>query len=146
MQIRRIIMKDLISRNDFDLWNPFGDLFNLSRPKHGRELGNLLRTDIKEKENCYELEVDMPGFKKEDVAIDLNNGYLTISVQKKEEHEEHGKHHYIRKERYYGNAQRSFYVGDIKESDIDAKLENGTLSITITKEKAVETKKSIEIK
>ena len=141
-------MKDLISRNNngFDLWDPFSDFFDIPRPRHDREFNNLMRTDIKENDNGYELEVDLPGFKKEDISVDINNGYLTITAQKKDEHEEHGKHHYIRKERYYGSAQRSFYVGDIKEEDISAKLENGTLSITIPKEKPVETKKRIEIK
>ena len=144
-----MIMKDLISRNnnDFDLWDPLGDLLELPpHMRHNRELNNLMRTDIKEKDDAYELEVDLPGFKKEDISLDINNGYLTISAQKHDEHEEHEKHHYIRKERYFGSAQRSFYVGDVKEENINAKLENGTLSITIPKEKPVETKKRIEIK
>ena len=140
-------MKDLISRNnDFDLWEPFVDFFDVPRPPKHREMENLMKTDIKEKEDCYELEVDLPGFKKEDVSVDINKGYLTISAHRKDEHEEHDKHHYIRKERFIGSAQRSFYVGDIKEEDISAKLENGTLSITIPKQKQVETKKRIEIK
>ena len=141
--------KDLISRNnnDFDLWDPLGDLLDLPpHMRHNRELNNLMRTDIKEKDDAYELEVDLPGFKKEDISLDIDNGYLTISAQKHDEHEEHEKHHYIRKERYFGSAQRSFYVGDVKEENINAKLENGTLSITIPKEKPVETKKRIEIK
>lgn len=97
----------------------------------------------------YELDIDLPGFKKDEITVDLENGYLTISAAKgldKDEEDKKGK--YIRKERYAGTMQRSFYVGDaITHEDIKAKFENGILSLTIPKKdaKAVETKKSIAI-
>ena len=107
------------------------------------------KTDIREHEAGYELDIDLPGFKKDEITVDLENGYLTISAAKgldKDEEDKKGK--YIRKERYAGTMQRSFYVGDaITHEDIKAKFENGILSLTIPKKdaKAVETKKSIAI-
>ena len=108
-----------------------------------------MKTDIREKEGSYELDVDLPGFKKEDLKLQLENGYLTISAvrnTKKDEKDEKGK--YIRQERYSGAVSRSFYVGEsITEEDIHAKFEDGILKLSIPKEdaKAVEAKKYITI-
>ena len=110
---------------------------------------SLMNTDIKENDNDYELTMNLPGVKKEDVTAELKDGYLTIhatSNQNKDEKDEDGK--YIRRERYSGSCNRSFYVGDaITEEDIKANFENGTLKMTIPKKeaKAVPEKKFISI-
>ena len=112
---------------------------------YGHHAGNLMKTDIKEKKDGYELEIDLPGFKKEDVKIQLKNGYLNIQAtreEKKDEKDDKGK--YVRRERYTGTCNRSFYVGSsIKHEDIHAKYENGILHVTFPKE---ETKKEAEEK
>lgn len=111
---------------------------------------NVMRTDVKENEDSYELHIELPGYKKEDVKAQLKEGYMTISAETKQnndEKDEDGK--YIRRERYYGTCSRSFYVGDdITEEDIKAKFENGVLMIIVPKkEKApkVEENKYIAI-
>ena len=106
-----------------------------------------LRVDIREKENEYILEADFPGMKKEDINIDYSKGYLTISGEKKTEKEEtEKKENYIRKERSYEKASRSFYVGDINKDEIKAKFENGVLEVTLPKEqKAVDKNNKIAI-
>ena len=125
------------------------DMKNVEKKLYGRKASHVMKTDIKETDNGYELVVDLPGFTKDEVQATLENGYLTISAAKgldKDEEDKKGK--YIRKERYAGTMQRSFYVGDaITHEDIKAKFENGILSLTIPKKdaKAVETKKSIAI-
>ena len=108
-----------------------------------------MKTDVRETENQYELSVDLPGFKKDEIQVELENGYLTISASKglnKDEKDKKGQ--YIRQERYAGSMQRSFYVGDaVTQEDIKAKYEDGILRLSIPKKEApeVETKKSIAI-
>lgn len=111
---------------------------------------NLMQTDVKETETGYEVVIDLPGYSKENVNAELKDGYLIISATTStndEEKSEDGK--YIRKERYSGSCQRSFYVGeDITNEDIKAKFENGTLKLDIPKKEAqpkVEQKKTIAI-
>ena len=110
---------------------------------------NVMKTDIKENDKGYELDVDLPGYKKEDVKAELKDGYLTISASNdntKEEKDEDGK--YIRKERYTGSVSRSFYVGKyVTEEDIHAKFENGILKLSVPKVDApkVEENKYISI-
>ena len=121
-----------------DFFNdPFG-MMNVSEgrsPLYGKHAKNLMKTDIREKEDGYELAVDLPGFKKDEISIDLSNGYLTIQAAKgldKEEPEKKGK--YIRQERYAGACSRSFYVGEhVEPEDIRAKFENGILQISLPK-------------
>ena len=116
---------------------------------YGHHAGNLMKTDIKELDNGYELEIDLPGFKKDEIKAELNNGYLTVSAEKgldKDEEDKKGK--YIRKERYAGALSRTFYLGEeIREEEIKAKFENGILSVSIPKEeeKKVEGPKHISI-
>ena len=95
----------------------------------------LMKTDIKEKKDAYELSVAVPGVNKEDITVELADGYLNISATTKHEKNDEGDdHHYIRRERYYGSCSRSFYVGeDVTEEDIKAKVENGILTIDIPK-------------
>ena len=110
----------------------------------------LMTTDVKDTDKGYEVTMNMPGVKKEDVKAELKDGYLTVSAEtntKKDEKAEDGK--YIRRERYTGSCSRSFYVGDaVTEEDIKAKFENGTLKMLVPKkeeQKAVENKKYIAI-
>ena len=99
-------------------------------------IGGLMRTDVKEDKNGYEVHIDLPGFKKEDVHITLKDGYMTVAASRVSEVEEGKK--YLRRERYVGNVSRSFYVGEIlTEEDIKAKFENGVLKITLPKKEEV---------
>ena len=99
-------------------------------------IGGLMRTDVKEDKEGYEVHIDLPGFKKEDVQITLKDGYMTVAASRVNEVEE-GKN-YLRRERYVGNVSRSFYVGEVlTEEDIKAKFENGVLKITLPKKEEV---------
>ena len=133
-------MDDAFERNFFGGRNPL----------YGKHSKNLMKTDVKETETGYELDIDLPGFKKDEISAHLENGYLTISaakgLDKDETDKETGK--YIRRERYSGSMTRSFYVGNaVTEEDIKAKYEDGILSLSIPKKdpKAVEAKKYIAI-
>lgn len=110
---------------------------------------NRMSTDIKEKENGYELSMEVPGFDKEDLKLDLEDGYLTVSAEHNKTNEEKDNEgHIIRQERYYGNTKRSFYVGDaVTKEDIQAKYDKGILNIFVPKKevKKIEDKQLIEI-
>ena len=118
-------------------------------PLYGKHAKNMMKTDIREHDEGYELDVDLPGFKKDEISVQLDNGYLTISAAKgldKDEQDKKGK--YIRKERYAGTMQRSFYVGDaVTQEDVKAKFEDGILKLSLPKKnaKAVEANNSIAI-
>ena len=122
---------------------------NVEKKLYGHNAKNVMKTDIKELEGGYELEIDLPGFTKEEVTAELKDGYLTISAAKgldKDEKDKKGK--YIRKERYAGAMSRSFYVGEgITQEDIKAKYEDGILRLSVPEKeaKAVENKKYIAI-
>ena len=142
--------REMSKRNSqYDIFDPFFDGF-FRFPSFKREIDDfdkLMKTDVKENENGYELEIEMPGFEKENINLELSNGYLTITAhQTHKENENDKKRNYIRRERYYGNCARSFYVGDIREEDISASLDKGVLHIEIPKETKRETNKRIEIK
>ena len=102
----------------------------------------LLRTDVKENEHDFELNISAPGIKKEDIKAEVNEGYLTVNVESKNEvNAKDEKSNFIRRERFYGKASRSFYVGDdVKTEDIKAKLENGVLTLNIPKVEKIEQK------
>ena len=110
---------------------------------------NRMSTDIKEKESGYELSMEVPGFDKEDLKLDLEDGYLTVSAEHNKTNEEKDNEgHLIRQERYYGNTKRSFYVGDaVTKEDIQAKYDKGILNIFVPKKevKKIEDKQLIEI-
>ena len=131
---------------------PFEDeFFGRKNPLYGKRAKNLMKTDVKETENGYELDIDLPGFKKEEVQASLENGYLTISAAKGLDQDEQEKKtgRYIRRERYAGACERTFYVGeDITEADIKAEFKHGILKLFIPKKEAkpaVEEKKYISI-
>ena len=105
-----------------------------------------MKCDIFEKEGNYNVVMDIPGFKKEDINIECDNGVIKISCEKKEEENEEDDKKYIRKERVYEKCERSFNFGDIKEDEIEAEFTDGTLKLVIPKQEKVDTKKSIEIK
>ena len=123
----------------------------IEKKLYGRHAKNMMKTDIKELEGGYELEIDLPGFTKDEVTAELKDGYLTISaakgLDKDEQEKETGK--YIRRERYAGACQRSFYVGeDVTEQDIKAEFKHGMLKLFVPKKEAkpaVETKKYVTI-
>ena len=107
--------------------------------------GNDMKCDIYEKDNKYYIEMDVPGFEKKDIKINVDNGYLNISVEK-ENTEENEDKSYIRRERSFKKYSRSFYVGNIDESLVDASFENGILKIEVPKEEKENNQKYIEIK
>ena len=116
-------------RHDFDL---FDEMFR--DPFFNEGESKLMKTDIKEKKDKYIIDIDLPGYEKEGIKIEIQDGYLTVhaSINKEENDEEKGK--YVRKERYAGECSRNFYVGDnIKEEDVKAKFKNGTLTLEIPK-------------
>ncbi len=115
-------------------------------PLFGKHAKNMMRTDVRETDNTYELDIDLPGFKKDEINVDLKDGYLTISASKgldKDEKDKKGK--YIRQERYAGACSRSFYVDDIKPEDVSAKYEDGILKISMPKKAQKQLPKSSNI-
>lgn len=137
-----------------EMMNEWGNDWNRSffgkrNPLFGKRARNLMKTDVKETESGYELEVDLPGFKKDEVKLQLSDGYLTISAEKglDKDEEKHGR--LIRQERYEGAMQRSFYVGDgLTEDDVKASFANGVLKISLPKaevKKALPEESYIEI-
>ena len=142
-----MLMPSIFRENLFDdfMMNPWGsDFFS---PFAGSKY--MMNTDVKEKENAYELDIELPGFKKEDVRAELKDGYLTISAtQNTNRDEKDEKGSYIRRERYSGSCSRSFYVGEgVKQEDIHARFENGVLKLEVPKadKQKVEEKKYIAI-
>lgn len=132
------MLPSIFSENLFDEF--FDDDFSMfpawgkRNPLYGKRAKNLMKTDVRETESSYEVDIDLPGFKKEDIKLNLENGYLTVSAQKgldKDEQDKNGR--YIRQERYTGSCSRSFYVGDMKPSDVAAKYEDGILKISLPK-------------
>lgn len=126
---------------------PKDDFFDNSFGLLGSSIFNdnvIMKSDIYEKDGNYVLDMDLPGMNKDDITIDYHKGYLTISASKKEENKEDTSK-YIRKERYYGEYKRSFYVGDIDEDNIKASYDNGILNVVFPKENPKETKKRIDI-
>ena len=143
-----MMMPSIFGEDLFNDWMDFS-FPDIDKKLYGKRAGRIMKTDVKEKENEYEVDIDLPGFKKEDVKAELKDGYLTISAAKGLDHEEEKKDgKYIRKERYSGNMSRTFYVGEnITQEDIHAKYEDGILKLTVPKkeEKKQEEKNYITI-
>ena len=106
--------------------------------------GAKMKCDIYEKDNVYHVEMDLPGFTKDEIKVECNKGNLIITAEKEEKDEDENKK-YLRKERFYGKYTRSFYLGDIQEDAIEAKFDNGTLHISIPQIDKTESKKLIDI-
>ena len=133
-----MLMPSIFEENLFDNWFDFpmfNDFANTERKLYGRHADRLMKTDVHDNEDHYEVDIDLPGFKKEEISLELDKGYLTVSAAKgldKDEKDKKGK--IIRQERYAGAMQRSFYVGDaVKQEDVKAKFEDGVLKLTIPK-------------
>ena len=130
--------------DDFDNWMDFS-FPDVDKALYGKHAKNMMKTDVKETDKGYEVDIDLPGFKKDEIQMELKEGVLTVSAAKgldKDEEKKDGT--YIRKERYAGSMSRSFYVGKhVTEEDIHPKYENGILSFSVPKEEAkpVEEKK-----
>lgn len=124
----------LIPRNYFldDMFDDFGS-------------NNSMKCDVYEKDNVYNIEIDVPGFKKEDIDVNVDNGYLTVKASKHFDETEKGKN-YICRERRYGKFERTIYLGELKTDDIEASYEDGTLKIRVPKIEETNDKKRIEIK
>ena len=146
-----MMMPSIFGENLFDDWMDFSfpEIPDVDKTLYGKHAKNMMKTDIREHDEGYEVDIDLPGFKKDEISIELENGYLTVSAAKgldKDEEDKKGK--YIRKERYAGAMQRSFYVGEnLTDEDIKAKYENGILRLSVPKKpaNAVEAKKTIAI-
>ena len=123
--------------DDFDR-NFFRDVHNVDRTLYGKHAQHVMKTDVKETEDGYEVDVDLPGFKKDEIKLELNQGYLVISAEKSlEKTNENKKGKMLRQERYAGVMQRSFYVGDsVTETDVKASYESGVLHICVPKKEA----------
>ena len=133
------MLPSIFGENLFDDFfaDPFG-LMSANRTDealYGKHARNMMKTDVRELDGSYELDIDLPGFKKDEISVDLKNGYLTIGATKgvdKDEKDKNGK--YIHRERYAGVCSRSFYVGNVvRPEDISAKYEDGILKLSVPK-------------
>jgi len=133
------MLPSIFGENLFDDFfaDPFG-LMSANRTDealYGKHARNMMKTDVRELDGSYELDIDLPGFKKDEISVDLKNGYLTVGATKgvdKDEKDKNGK--YIRRERYAGVCSRSFYVGNVvRPEDISAKYEDGILKLSVPK-------------
>ena len=148
-----MLVPSIFGENLFDDFMDFpfnDDFWGRKNPLYGKNAKRMMKTDIRETDGSYELDVDLPGFKKDEIQASLENGYLTISAAKgldKDEKDKEGK--YIRQERYAGAMSRSFYVGDeVTQDEIKAKYEDGILKLSIPKKEkkpAVEQENHIAI-
>ena len=131
-----MLMPSIFGERLFDDFMDGFDFPDIDKKLYGKHAPHIMKTDVKEKDNTYEVDIDLPGFKKDEIQIQLENGYITVSAAKgldKDEKDKDGK--YIRRERYAGNVSRSFYVSDkVQKEDIHPKFENGILSFTVPKE------------
>ena len=110
-------------------------MWNRHNPLYGKNAKNLMKTDVREMADSYEIDIDLPGFKKDEIGVELKDGYLTIQASKglnKDGQDENGR--YIRQERYVGSCSRSFYVGDVQPTDVSAKYEDGILKLSLPKQ------------
>ena len=144
------MLPSIFGENLFDDFfsDPFGMMVPQGRdPLYGKHAKNLMKTDVRETESTYELDVDLPGFTKDEVNVELKNGYLTIQAAKgldKDQSDKKGK--YIRQERYAGACSRTFYVGEgVEPEDVTAKFENGILQLSIPKEAKTQLPKNTSV-
>lgn len=123
--------------DDFFGFPDFREFRNIDRKLYGHNAAREMKTDVHEHEDHYEMHIDLPGFKKDEITLTLENGYLTVAAAKGLDVDREKKGRVIRQERYAGAMQRSFYVGEaLSEEDIGAKYEHGVLSLTIPRKEA----------
>ncbi|MBR2742314.1 MAG: Hsp20/alpha crystallin family protein [Clostridia bacterium] len=125
----------------FDNWMrfpAFDDFYDIDKKLYGANASSVMNTDVREHDDRYAIDIDLPGFGKDELSLALENGYLTVTAQKNADTEDKGEDgRIIRRERYSGTMQRSFYIGEnLTEEDIKAKFENGVLSLTVPKKDA----------
>ena len=120
---------DDLWRTDFDR-----DWFHMDRALYGKHAKQLMKTDVKESENGYEMAIELPGFQKKDIQVELKDGYLTVTAQKTLDTEAHPSQKLLRQERYTGACCRSFYIGDVKAEDVKGRYDAGVLTLAFPKE------------
>ena len=133
------MVPSIYGENMFDEFFDNNGFFGSHSPLFGKNSKNLMKTDIRETDDAkaYRLAVDLPGFQKDEIQLDVQDGYLTIQAEKGlDKDEEDKKGRVLRQERYAGSCSRSFYVGDVRPEDIKAKYESGVLTILVPKEDA----------
>ena len=140
----------MIPRRNHDLWEDiFDDPFFREPASFRRQENHIMKTDVKELKDKFEITMDLPGYEKENIDMSIEDGYLTIHAKTSKENEDKEEGKFVRKERFFGECSRSFYVGDdITEEDIKASFKNGTLKIEVPKKeekKALPEKKYITI-
>ena len=147
-----MLLPSIFGEDLFDDWFDFPDFRDMNRAErklYGRHADRMMKMDVHEAEDHYEVDIDLPGFKKDEITLELNEGYLTIQAAKGLDQDENNKKgKLIRQERYAGAMQRSFYVGDqVKEEDIKASFKHGVLNLQIPKQEApkIPEKKTIQI-
>lgn len=146
-----MMLPAIFGENLFDTWmgNAFSNFINADRELYGKHSKNMMKTDVKETDDAYQVAVELPGFDRSEISAELQDGYLTITASRsldKDEQDKEGS--YIRRERYAGTMQRSFYVGrEVRQEDIRAKYESGVLKLEVPKQdtKAVEQSRYIAI-
>ena len=134
-----MLLPSIFGENLFDETMNFDfdkEFEKMTRPLYGKPAANMIKTDAHQTEKSYELDIDLPGFKKDEITVQLDNGYLNITAAKgldKDEEKKDGQ--YIRRERYAGSMSRTFYVGDtLTQNDIHAKFEDGILKLSVPKQ------------
>lgn len=134
-----MLLPSIFGENLFDETMNFDfdkEFEKMTRPLYGKHAANMMKTDVRQTENSYELDIDLPGFKKDEITVQLDNGYLNITAAKgldKDEEKKDGQ--YIRRERYAGSMSRTFYVGDtLTQNDVHAKFEDGILKLSVPKQ------------
>jgi HSP20 family protein len=142
-----MLLPSIFGENLFDEMMNFDfekEFERMSQPLYGKHSKNMMKTDVRETENSYELDIDLPGFKKDDISVQLDNGYLSIRAAKgldKDEEQKDGQ--YIRRERYAGSMSRTFYVGNtLTQNDIHAKFEDGILKLSVPKQEPAKLEQS----
>ena len=137
-----MLLPSIFGENLLDDWMDFPrmDFGDIDRKLYGKRAAQVMKTDVHEHDDKYELDIDLPGFKKDEISLTLDNGYLVVGASKAlDEEDKDDKGKVLRQERYSGAMQRSFYVGEgLDEADVKAKFEDGVLSLTFPKEKEPE--------
>lgn len=133
-----MLLPSIFAENLFDDWFDFPTMRDIDRKLYGKNAAHAMKTDVRDKDDHYEVAIDLPGFKKDQISLNLENGYLTVCATKGMDKEEKNEHErVIRQERYCGTMQRSFYVDSgLTEDDISAKFEDGVLTLNILKQDA----------